>query len=509
MINERRKAVLNLVKPILIHNKPTVTVSNDVLQHVKVPSSNAISQPTRRFKDVQLTNSQKELLREALTTLTDLRKFAIHYLEHTYGVKHLKANFVNSQMDKAQLATNIANYWFNETFYGNEYAGHRWNKKLTKVHSISAQRNLIELITNFDLYRQELKKVVFSSSLLDRKRYLYNQKGTNPNHHKAIHASSLSFNKVTRCLRFTTSSTMKPYVYIISNHYIYLPDYGKIFVKENLKSIRNKDLKVFALVRQSNGRIDLHITYKRTVTRKSHDLLTTGVDWNLTNHQPYTDIDNHGTPLETGLLKKVQQLDKLVNKKRSRFSYGKHHLRKGTNQYEKLQHQLNKATHKLSYVLDNRYIALSNDLTQQWDYLAMESLNYNQMIQERAKRNENKANHRSMIIKPARLHELVWEAFQRTGHTVCDIDCYKTSQMIYGSDYIYEKHSTADRYWYSEAEHRHVFRDQNAACNILYWSIFPNQHAKIHDRELQNQQRLQTGKDPLPEIKVSYIRQFN
>lgn len=86
-----------------------------------------------------------------------------------------------------------------------------------------------------------------------------------------------------------------------------------------------------------------------------------------------------------------------------------------------------------------------------------------------------------MLIKPYALHQELLQSFYRHGKTLVDVDCYKTSQMIFGTNYHYEKHLTSDRQWYSDFAKREIIRDQNAACNILYWSIYPKLHAKLHD----------------------------
>lgn len=501
--------MLTLTQQIQIKDKSITTVNRDVLNKASVPNTNVVSHPTWRFKDVKLNSRQQELFAQALDTLTQMRKFAIHYLEHTYGRKHLKCSFPTSQVDKAALATKIAGLWFNQANYADEHAGKRWNKKLANVHSLSAQRNLIALITNFGIYRQHLKQTLLNGKLLDRKRYYYDQKGNNPKHHKAVHASSLSYRKLARALMFPTSGSMKPYVQIISNHCLTLPDYGKIFVKENLKSMRKRPIKMITLISQSNGRIDVHLTFERNLSRQKHHLRVNALDWNLTNRQPYTDIYNQGKPLPKPLVKHLLEIDAKEDRDRQRLSYLRHHTSHSNRAYQRVQAHLNKVSAKRSAVLDNYYVKYANALAQAWPYLAVESLDYNQMVQERAKQNQNKANHRVMMIKPARLYSLLVQAFNRHGHTICSVDCYKTSQMIYASDYHYEKHPTKDRKWYSDYVKRLIRRDQNAACNILYWSIFPEQHAKIHDRKLKNQQLQQAGKALLPELPAKLMRTFN
>lgn len=478
---------------------------------VMIPKSELTAHFTRRFKDVVMTKKQLSLFQEQLEKLTALRKFAIYYLEHTYGVRHLKRDFPSTQVEKAALASVIARRWFanvNGFQYTDDHKKLRWDKRVIQLHSLSVQRNLVELITNFDLYRRELISSILHGSLISRKRYLYNQKGHNRRHQKAICANSLSYKKIVRTVMFPTSGNMKKLAFIVSNHFVKLPGYGLLYVKENLSSMKKHKVVQLTLVKQSNGRIDLHVACTRTVNRQRHNLNPRGLDWNLYNNVPYT--DNFGKPyqLYKAILTQANTIDDDINLQRSLISYLQKHGGLNTNRYQNALHQLNKLTQKRSNIIDNEYISLANRIVKQSGYIAVESLDFNQMVAERAKKNQKSANHRFKFIKPSTLFNFLVQAAYRQGSTVVTIDCYKTSQMIFGTDYHCEKHSTSDRHWYSDYVHREIFRDENAAKNILYWSIHPEKHIKIFERKMENRRLAQQHKKLKPVIKPSYVRQF-
>lgn len=478
--------------------------------NVKLPNSDVTFVVTRRFKDASLSIEQRLLLSKQLDTLNEIRKFAISYLEKTFGIKHLKRDFPSTQIDKAALISKIVSLWVAKRLTGDEHAvkydlkgnikHYRWDKSIFITHSTSVQKNLVALVTNFDEYRKSLKQSILHGSLQDRKKYFYNQKGTNPKHYKAVHAGSLSYKVKLRSVIFPCTGSMKPYVRILSNHQILLPDYGIINVKENLHKILDSDVRSIMLVVQSNNRIDVHVVIQKHRCRKRHNLRLNGLDWNLTNHDPYTDIYNNSISMKQNIVDQSIKLAKKYDEAHSKLSEAANHSGQTSNKYYHQLHLLNKISHKLSYTLDNHYYHLTKQLAMNNDYLAVESLDYNQMIQERASKNQNRANRRFMIIKPRRLHTLLLQECNRYGTTLVDVDCYKTSQMIFGTNYHCEKHSTKDRSWWSDYLHTTIYRDQNSACNILYWALNPNKHIKVYERKKENQRRKKLNKKLLPKI---------
>lgn len=476
----------------------------------KLPKKDITFVVTRRFKDVFLTTDQEQLLTCQLDVLMNIRKFTLKYLERTYGIKHLKKHFPDTQIEKAALISKIITFWVTKQFTGNEHGvkqdrkgqikSYRYDKKRFLVHSASLQKNLVELLTNFGEYRKKLQETILHGSVESRKKYFYNQKGNNRQHHKAVHAGSLSYQRTLRSVVFPCTGSMKPYVKVVSNHQILLPDYGVVTVKENMHKMLTSNVRTIMLVKQSNGRVDVHVAIQKTRCRKRHNLQMNAVDWNLTNNVPYTDIYNHPYEIKDDILKQVFKLTNRYDQNHHNLSILANHGRRHTKRYQIQLIRLNKTSRKLSYVLDNRYHEITNQLASENDYLAVESLNYNQMVKERASKNQNKANRRFMIVKPARLHQLLLEACNRSGTSLIDVDCYKTSQMIYGTHYHCEKYPTSKRDWYSDFANREILRDQNSACNILNWALHPDQHIKVYERKIENHYRQKTGKKLLPKI---------
>lgn len=470
---------------------------------------------TRRFKDAFLTTDQGQLLTRQLNVLMSIRKFTLKYLEKTYGVKHLKKHFPSTQTEKARLISKIVTFWVAKQFTGNERSvkhdrkGHvklyRYDKKRFLVHSASLQKNLVELLTNFGEYRKQLQETILHGSVESRKKYFYNQNGNNRQHYKAVHAGSLSYQRTLRTVVFPCTGSMKPYVKVISNHQILLPDYGVVTIKENMHKMLTSDVRTIMLVKQSNGRIDVHIAIQKARCRKRHNLRMNAVDWNLTNNVPYTDIYNHPYEIGKKTLGRVFELSNRYDQNHHDLSILANHGGRHARRYQVQLKRLNKTSHKLSYILDDRYYEIVNQLAKENDYLAAESLNYNQMVKERASKNQNKANRRFMIVKPARLHQLLLSACNRYGTTLVDVDCYKTSQMIYGTHYHCEKYPTSRRDWYSDFVNREILRDQNSACNILNWALHPNQHIKVYERKMENYRRQKTGKKLLSKITGSMV----
>lgn len=179
---------------------------------------------------------------------------------------------------------------------------------------------------------------------------------------------------------------MREYVRIISNHYICVPVFGKIFIKENLKSVRSKNIRYLKLVLQSNGRIDLHVVYKRQVNRKRRISNVEGLDRNLTNQVAYTDTHNQPHTIYQSTINHAYLVDDRINSMRSKVSNQQKHSNKSKH-YKQLLHHLRKLTKKRTNVIENSYIRLANDLANRYDYLALESLNYNQMIKEQSQKN--------------------------------------------------------------------------------------------------------------------------
>ena len=118
----------------------------------------------------------------------------------------------------------------------------KWSKKLTGLYSTAAYMFLETMLINFGEYRKTLKDFAKASEQ-EKQDYKNNVYQNNRQHKSWYRKGSLNYIYQSNAnLHLRTVSF--DYVYadpirIVSPHYVYVPSYGKIFVKQKSEAKRS------------------------------------------------------------------------------------------------------------------------------------------------------------------------------------------------------------------------------------------------------------------------------
>lgn len=157
---------------------------------------------------------------------------------------------------------------------------------------------------------------------------------------------------------------------------------------------------------------------------------------------------------------------------------------------KKLKNKLNQEKRKLHVkevnIIDEYYKKLAILIFDTTDLLVIEDLDSKQMRKERLGAMSRGFNKKLALIRPGRLAEIMLNRANKIGKTLVKIDSYMTSQVEFGTDYYIEKHKLDEREWISKLTGLLINRDVNAAKNILYWGLNPENHIKLkHNSNLR------------------------
>lgn len=443
---------------------------------------------TRRF-NCSLTNEQEQLHTQNLFCQQDLFNFTNRYLEKTYGLKHMDRPFPDTRVQRRYLVSQtIIPKYMKERF-----EKEKWSKKLTGLYSTAAYMFLETMLINFGEYRKALKDFAKASEQ-EKQDYKNNVYQNNRQHKSWYRKGSLNYIYQSNAnLHLRTVSF--DYVYadpirIVSPHYVYVPSYGKIFVKQNLRNFQHLKLKIVRIKRRRDHDYEIQLGFLDNLKRKSLKKIV-GVDWNMYHNQVWRTSNSGDQPfvIPDLVLNQANQLEDQINQQKELRDHWKTFLADDCQRIQKLASHIRYLYQKRSHILTNWYYQLAHQVIDPLDGIALEKLSVRDMYSEVdswSEASNHGKNRKLALIKPYELSMIAKQVCDRQGKTWLAVDAYHTSQVEFGTHYL-EKHSTDEREWVSKYTGKKIIRDLNAARNILDWALNPNHHAKVWEGKVTEQ----------------------
>ena len=446
---------------------------------------------TRRFNCV-LTSEQEKLHTNNLFRQQDLFNFTNQLLEKMYGYTHLDRKVPSTRVQRRYLIARTILPKYMQLRFNKE----RWSKRLTGLYSTAAYLFLETEMINFGEYRKGL--VEFSkASDKEKQDYQQNKHHNNPQHRAWYHKGALNYLRDSQKQLYLKTVSFERVasdpIKIVSTHYVYVPSYGLVFVRQNLKQYRRHQIKMLRIKRRCHHDYELQLIFIDQVERKPLKSVV-GVDWNMHENQVWQTSQVNQSPyvIPKAVIDKANTLEDEIKHLQAIRSVRQQYLKPSSKQLFKLSQRIQYLFQKRSYCLRDWYYQLVHQVIDPLDGIAMELLNIRDMYQENCQwsKGSNRAkNHKLALIKPYELSLIARQVCDRYGKTWLAVDAYHTSQVEFGTHHI-EKHDVHDREWRSTLTGKQIKRDLNAAQNILQWSLYPELHAKVWEGKVTTKQAI-------------------
>lgn len=440
----------------------------------------------------------------------ELWNSSLKYLEANYGYKKLNVKYPSNTTDKQYLINTLKSNYLKNNCNGLE----RWNYKETGLQSQFANNFLMLLVTNFGEYRKEL--YVSSKWSKEHKKKYHKEKG-----HSWYTRGKLRFKRKDDTVNTMIFNNNGKYqIEIMSAHWLNIPGFGKIQVKENIYNLKkeNDDLKIAKIKKIVNLRTGKHfyqlqLCYVKSKKRKEvKEDQAVGLDWGMKDFKVFHASNDNRYHVADYVVNKVNNyLDKisLIQKK---YEYTVIENGKEVKKHRRInrvdKHKIQKLYAKRSNLLTEFYKYLAILLFNSYDLLCVEHLTAKDMRKEKhVEKNDlqNKLkkgfNKKLALIKPYELMSILTQRANKLGLTIIKVDSYKTSQVEYGTDYV-KKHELNEWEWISEKTGKKIDRDLNASKNILDWALHPNKHFKIKELKEKEKKMKKEKKEKQKSIKI-------
>lgn len=433
------------------------------MEHELLPTTKHIY--TRRYK-VFLTDEQIQAYNLSVEVQNSVHNFAVRYLEAKYGRRHLKRRFPNSGVSKQYLTKEIKLAWIKEV-----YGLTRWSFKVIGCHSQAIELFLGNLIANFSIYRKTLIK---TSKWDDEKKATYTKK-----YNRAWYCrGSLNYLRPNRSHK-TVALPNNNQIEVISAHHIKIQHFGIVRVRENIAHIKYSRIAVSKIKKLGNDTYELQLLFDKEVKRVN-PVKAVGADWGMYQNKIWHTSENQEIYLDPVVSDKADQLEELINKKKSERDTLLPRLGRRSNRIKEFNAEIKFLYTKRTNILNEFYKQVAIKLLVDVDILLLEKLDAKEM-RKRSKEDTKKQtvgrNRRLAKIKPYAQTQFIKQRANKTGKTLILVDPYKTSQVEYGTDHQ-EKHELKEREWISSFSGKKIDRDYNAGLNIRDWGLNPSRHIK-------------------------------
>ena len=410
---------------------------------------------------------------QALQVENELYKFALSYLNKTYGRTHIDRD-IPEKLEKRYLVNKIK-----AMFIAEKYGLNRWNVKKLSLSSHNAQLFLVQLITNFAQYQKELREN--AKNMDDKDRFNFKMNITHDKegkHHNSKHKSwyrigGLGFNADNRTILIDLQP--KTPLQVISMHKIKIPDYGLIYIQGNAYNLcQSDDIQQVKLKWQHDNTYQLqivHVGIKPDFDINNQDSI--GLDWNMTNNEFYHSSNDDSFYIPDKVVKRADQYECKINKlksKRDRFHKNVKALNKKIGRYSSKRTQL----------LVETYRRMVPEVVGNHKVIVIERLGTKDMRKPGKSSGKNRGFNRKLaLVKPYMLQVILANYAWKHAVRVIKVDSFKTSQVEFGTMHIH-KHPLNQRSYLSDVHPGKVIkRDLNAAKNILDWGLHPDHHIKV------------------------------
>ncbi|MBJ7623548.1 hypothetical protein [Weissella confusa] len=363
-----------------------------------------------------------------------------------------------------------------------------WMKKSDGVHNVYSQSLQIFvdlIITNFGEYQKKLNKARLMTAQ-DKDDYKANKgRHKNPQHRSWYRKGSLAFLRGRKQVFKTVTYSNNGKFRIISDHEIFVQQYGLIYVRQNIRKFRGNEKQIAQVKIKMRRQGDYEIQFVLNAPRvKSEGLRAQGVDMNMKHNKIFhtTNQDNvqERYYLSKDISERSDKLSDLVDALKSQRDTSK--LSQQSKSYRALDNSIRYWARKRENILNNAYRHMVRDLMSRYDITIMEKLTTFDM---RRKKRENRGFNKKLT--KVRFGTLIEFAQQYANHYNKRLILVKpdmTSQVERGASRV-KKHALDEsvvidgverRDWFSEIDGHFVSRDGNSSGNVLDWGLNPKVH---------------------------------
>ncbi|MBJ7618830.1 hypothetical protein [Weissella confusa] len=363
-----------------------------------------------------------------------------------------------------------------------------WMKKSDGVHNVYSQSLQIFvdlIITNFGEYQKKLNKARLMTAQ-DKDDYKANKgRHKNPQHRSWYRKGSLAFLRGRKQVFKTVTYSNNGKFRIISDHEIFVQQYGLIYVRQNIRKFRGNEKQIAQVKIKMRRQGDYEIQFVLNAPRvKSEGLRAQGVDMNMKHNKIFhtTNQDNvqERYYLSKDISERSDKLSDLVDALKSQRDTSK--LSQQSKSCRALDNSIRYWARKRENILNNAYRHMVRDLMSRYDITIMEKLTTFDM---RRKKRENRGFNKKLT--KVRFGTLIEFAQQYANHYNKRLILVKpdmTSQVERGASRV-KKHALDEsvvidgverRDWFSEIDGHFVSRDGNSSGNVLDWGLNPKVH---------------------------------
>lgn len=272
---------------------------------------------------------------------------------------------------------------------------------------------------------------------------------------------------------------------IISDHGIFVQQYGLIYVRQNIRRFRGNEKQIaqVKIKMRRHGDYEIQFVFNAPCV-KYEGLRAQGVDLNMKHNKIFHTTNQDNVQERYYLSKEISEcsdtLSDLVDALKSRRDTSK--LNQQSKRYRALDNSIRYWTKKRENILKNAYRHTVRDLMSKYDITIMEKLTTFDM---RRKKRENRGFNKKLT--KVRFGTLIEFAQQYANHYDKRLILVKpdmTSQVERGTSRV-EKHALDEsvvidgverRGWFSEIDNHFVSRDGNSSGNVLDWGLDPKTH---------------------------------
>ena len=451
-----------------------------------------------------IRRNNKHLIKRSLRSCREqdrLHNFAFQWLCHKYIYTYydwknhehafkFKRKFPTNARQKHYVVNAVKN-GYKSKYYGMK-SSQRWSGK--KIHLASQVANvfIMKIVNDFGNYLLRLRRNDREMSTDAKAKY--------ERKHNRSWIQIGSFNYIRRGCELVSHCVTIPnnkQIKVLGNYVLKVPTLRKIYTIENIKNLDSKRINQIKLKIRPSGNLDLQIVFNEPyrVNRGQQRNNAVGIDYNQTNNQILCLYDNvpngyrgYIVKFRLSQYKKYEHLDNeikdlqrknqccLVNTKSQHFWA--------------VEAKINYFKVKQTGIIKEEYRFQAHWICEKYDTIIMEQLDAKSMrLRGRGNRKNRNINNRLKILQPATMLAIFQQEAQINHDTFIEVDAWKTSQVTYGTDEIIKpnkdnpqhevkKYGFVQRYWKSKALDQRVYRDPNAAHNILDWGLYPKHHIK-------------------------------
>ncbi len=203
---------------------------------------------------LKMTQTQIGHFQESVEIENSLINFANHYLEKTYGCKHLTRSYpAIHERGRASVAETILAKYAAETWHQDD-----WPVATAVLPRQAAKALMIKWAADFALFLTQLR---VANRMTDREKrdFQNNANHDNPRHLAWYHQGALPDMSHGRTMN-SIIIDVQPQCLVPEAHQVRVPGYGTLSVEENINQLRTKHVKKVIIKRRAVNNFTLQLT---------------------------------------------------------------------------------------------------------------------------------------------------------------------------------------------------------------------------------------------------------